>query len=59
MKITTNTRVAMLQQVVYIVTTALMLDLVQIRLRIALRLINMSEAAMYTGNSNVAPSGRK
>jgi hypothetical protein len=49
----------MLQQVVYIVTIVLMLELAHIRLRIALRLINISEAAMYTGNSNVAKPGRK
>jgi hypothetical protein len=55
MKLTTKTRVPMLQQAVYIV----MLELAYIRLRIALRRINMCEAAMYTGNRNVAPSGRK
>jgi len=59
MKITTNTSVPMLQQVVYIVTTVVMLELAHIRLRIALQLINMSAAALYTGNANVSPSGRK
>jgi len=49
----------MLQQVVYIVTTVLMLELAHIRLRIAPRLINVRAAAVYTGNSNLALSGRK
>jgi hypothetical protein len=49
----------MLQQVVIIVTTVLMLELAHIRLGIAPRLINMMATAVYTGNCNLAPSGRK